>query len=118
MIGVRWGGNAEQCLAMQTTRIGCGISSHIRLGNDLLRNGDYDLLRLGADFESWRTLRMVTQNKMATFYVDGKKVFAHPYKQDLGLIEALELALKGPGSVDWVRLTNSRTGQVVYTEDF
>jgi len=45
-------------------------------------------------------------------------VFHHPYREDPGAIQALAVGFKGFGSVDRVRLANSRTGQVVYEDGF
>ncbi len=117
-ISVRWGGGATDCIALQTTRVGCGAGARIQLGKQDLRNGEHDLSRLSADFEQWRTLRMLTKNRIAWFYIDGQLVFRYPYTQDLSPVQVLGIAFKGSGSVDWVRLANSRTGQVVYQETF
>lgn len=117
-ISAQWGGGEQQLLTMQTSRPGCGAGTFIKFGDTLLRNGEHDLSRLSTDFESWHTLRIVTKNRVAQFFVDGQLAFRYAYSDNLALIQSLHIAFKGSGSVDWVRLANSRTGQVLYQNDF
>lgn len=115
---VRWGGGQDQALSVQTSRIGCGASTRINFGKQAIQNGETDLSGLSSDFETWRTLRIRTQNRVAYFYIDNQLAHQHPYTSNLGVIQALEIGFKGSGSVDWMQLTNSRTGKDVYKEDF
>lgn len=117
-LNVRWGGEPHQYLFVQTSRIGCGASTRIDFAGQAIPNGETDLSGLSTDFEAWRTLRIRTQNRVAYVYIDDKLAYQHPYKTDLKPIQALEIGFKGSGSVDWVRLANSRTGKAVYQEDF
>jgi hypothetical protein len=45
-------------------------------------------------------------------------VYQTPYKGRIDRVAQLWIASKCTGYVDWVRLTNSRTGQVIFFDDF
>ena len=115
---VQWGKEAHQTLSMLATRPGCGANTFVRVGQQIFTNGDYDLSGLSVDFESWHILKIRTYQHTVYTYIDNQLVFQQNYTSDLKIVKAIHLCFKGTGSVDWVRLANSRTGKMIYQADF
>ncbi|MBD2705070.1 hypothetical protein IC229_30875 [Spirosoma sp. BT702] len=63
-------------------------------------------------------VKVVLANGVATTYMDGKLVSRNPYRHSFNHLRQLEVKFKGSGKIDFFRLTNSYTGQPVYTDDF
>jgi hypothetical protein len=73
---------------------------------------------LDINVQKWRLVGIKMKNKTATIYIDGKKIFETPYKGELAEIKGIRITFKGSGSVDWIKLSNSHNGQVVFFDDF
>lgn len=114
----QWGKEAHQTVSMLVTRPGCGANTFVRVGQQVFSNGDYDLSGQSTDLDAWHSLKIRTYQHTVYTYIDNQLVFQQNYTSDLKTVKAIHLCFKGTGSVDWVRLANSRTGKMIYQEDF
>jgi hypothetical protein len=62
-------------------------------------------------------IEIVTKNKEATLYYDGRPAFSLGYNQPAGKIAGLGFISNGLCKVDFVELTSS-DGVVIYADDF
>ncbi len=70
------------------------------------------------NLQEWQVVKIKLQNHVAYIYVNDKEIHRLRYKGDLGKIKVVSYNFKGSGSVDWVKLSDSYTGKVVFEDDF
>jgi hypothetical protein len=96
---------------------GCVSELELLIGEVYKSGKDNDLSRLGADVYEWQTLQIKNQNKKCTIFLNGSPVHTLTYKKDFGEIKGLIYTFTGVGSVDFIRMTNSK-GEVAYEDEF
>lgn len=78
-----------------------------------------DLSSLGVDnLEKFSVFGIKTLNHDLIAYIDGKEVFRKKYKGGMSKIIKIMLESKVTSYIDWVKLSNSKTGKVVFFDDF
>jgi hypothetical protein len=78
-----------------------------------------DLSSLGVEsIDKYGVLGLKTLNHHIHVYIDGKEVFSSKYKGELSEIIHIALESKVTSYMDWVKLSNSKTGKVVFFDDF
>lgn len=92
---------------------------------------DYAIMQIGSNridnvtqlqylFEDWGTLIIQTFNNGVVAYRDDQYLRGLPYAGQplLGRLKELSVSFKGSGYIDWVKLYNSATGELIMSEDF
>jgi hypothetical protein len=96
---------------------GCTSNIHLHV-SDVFRNGkNYDLSPFGTDLSDWRKIRVQSQNKNMTVFVDDKPVYHLTYSKDLGHIAGFHFSFFGCGAVDDILLKDGKH-QIIYNETF
>jgi hypothetical protein len=86
-------------------------------GTDI--SGRKKLLKfMDLNLQEWQVVKIKLQNHWAYIYVNDKEVYRTKYKGEMGKVKVIHYNFKGSGSVDWVKLSNSYTGKVVFFDDF
>lgn len=101
----------------KATLKGCTGESLAQFGEKHLNGKLTDLSALGVDITNWMEIEIVTKNKEATLYYDGRPAFSLGYNQPAGKIAGLGFISNGLCKVDFVELTSS-DGVVIYADDF
>jgi hypothetical protein len=82
------------------------------------RGSTHNLSFMDLNLQEWQVFKVIIKNHVAVFYVNDKEVFKTKCEDNLGLIKGISYNFKGSGSVDWVKLSNSYTGKLVFYDDF
>lgn len=78
-----------------------------------------DLSGIGIDnTEKFSVFGIKTLNKDVFIYIDNKEVFRSKYKGEMSKIIRIMITSKVTSYIDWVKLSNSKTGKVVFFDDF
>ncbi|WP_435355985.1 hypothetical protein [Emticicia sp. SJ17W-69] len=92
--------------------------TYFRIQNNKRKNIDLD--SFGVNQDEWNVFKLVVKGKILEVFVNDKLAFKgafETYEACLGIVDA-RLVFKGAGSIDWVKVSNSYTGKVVYKTDF
>jgi hypothetical protein len=96
---------------------GCASNIHLHV-SDVFKNGkNFDLSAFGTDLSDWRKIRIQSQNKNMTVFVDDKPVYNLIYSKDLGRIAGFHFNFFGCGAVDDIQLKDGKQ-QIIYNETF
>lgn len=107
----------ENVFFIPVTTKGCVSELDLSIG-DVFKDGkDNDLSSLGTDVYEWQTLRIKSENKKATIFLNNSVVHELQYKNDFGDIKGIIYTFTGPGSVDFLRFKDLE-GKVVYEDEF
>jgi hypothetical protein len=87
---------------------GCIANIHLHIGEVLKNGSKNDLSYFGVDLSNWRNIKIQTIRKQVEVYVDDKKIFHLPYKQDLGHVTGFHYKFYGCGAIDMVMLYNAK----------
>jgi len=70
--------------------------------------------------QNWYTLGMETKNENINFYKDGTQIYTVGYNghASVGTLKAITVYFYGSGKVDWVKLYDSQTNELLMQEDF
>ena len=96
----------------------CVEYGFIKIANFNSRGNSQNMNFLDIDLQEWRVIGLKLLNKEAIAFVDGKEIFRTRYDGDFSEIKSIGVNFKGSGSIDWIKLTNSRTGKLAYFNDF
>ncbi len=120
-----WDKNFNFTSAKFTTE-GCTDYAQFRVGNTFFRYSNnpnqenVDLDNFGVNPIEWNVFKIKIMGKIARVYVNDKLAFTGQYEttKPIAKIVDLRFVFKGAGSIDWVKMSNSFTGKVVYETDF
>lgn len=90
----------------------------ITIGDFQMRGSKRNMSFTDINLQVWQIIKIKIKNQMAYFYVNNTEVFKTKCDKGLGEIKGISYNFKGTGSVDWVKLSNSYTGKVVFYDDF
>ncbi len=76
------------------------------------------LTPFGIDISNWTKIKYIIKNKILTVFVNDTKIYEVAYQKKLGPIKMLQIGFKGSGSIDYVKMSNSITGQLKFNETF
>lgn len=96
----------------------CVEYGFIKIANSNFRGNSQNMNFLDIDLQEWRVIGLKLLNKEVIAFVDGKEIFRTRYDGDFSEIKSIGVNFKGSGSVDWIRLVNSKTGKLEYFNDF
>lgn len=114
--------NAEAEFTMK----GCSDYAKLIVGKTIFRKGNLqqgknvDLDNFGINHNEWNTFKLQLRDNQAEVFVNGNSVFRGEYegRENFTNLTDIRFIFKGSGSVDWVKVSNSYTGKVVYQTDF
>lgn len=88
----------------------------MQFGNNIVNN----VTELQYLFEDWGTLVLQTFNNGLVAYRNNEYLKGLPYNDQpkIGRLREIIIGFKGSGYVDWVKLYNSATGELILSEDF
>ncbi|MGA2298970.1 MAG: hypothetical protein ABSG15_15605, partial [FCB group bacterium] len=69
------------------------------------------------DLQNWDIITFKFQNNICHYIVNGKDLIDIKYPKTIDYLTSYNLAFKGSGSLDWVKIYDS-TNNVIYFEDF
>ena len=113
-------GNNNYALINNVTPDSINSDAHnyavIQIGNNRLDN----VTELQHLFEDWGTIVIQTFNYGVVAYRDDQYLKGLPYAGEsrLGKLKEILISFKGSGYIDWVKLYNSATGDLIMSEDF
>lgn len=82
-----------------------------------LNNNLTDLLGLYHDFSKWSVIKIETQNKKVTVYIDSKLVYTTIYSKEIRNIKSIHLYFSYSGEIDYFHIYNKEK-KLVYNEEF
>jgi hypothetical protein len=107
------------------TTIGCtdfamllAGKTYFRIQNNKQKNIDLD--EFGVNQDEWNVFGFRVKGNVLEVFVNHKLAFKGNFvtrEPFAGLVDA-RITFKGTGSIDWVKISNSFTGKVVYQTDF
>ena len=77
-----------------------------------------DLSHLNFDPAVWHIMKIETIDRRTRFYLDDKIILHMDYQNSVGAIDELTLRFKGCGAVKYVKVTDPKTGVVVFSKRF
>lgn len=108
-------------LTIEFMRPGCSERT-TKSGDPLRPAARSDRRTLDASFplilDRFYVLKIVLKNGVMTIYLDGQRFSANAYPSGFGNLREARYKFKGSGKVDFLRLTNSYTGRLIYFDDF
>lgn len=108
------------------TMMGCSDYAKLIVGKTIFRKGNLqlgknvDLDNFSVNHNEWNTFKLQLRGKQVEVFVNGVSVFRGEYegRENFTNLTDIRFTFKGTGSVDWVKVSNSYTGKVVYQTDF
>ena len=108
------------------TMMGCSDYAKLMVGKTIFRKGNLqlgenvDLDNFSVNHNEWNTFKLQLRGNQVEVFVNGNSVFRSEYegREKFANLTDIRFTFKGTGSVDWVKLSNSYTGKVVYQTDF
>lgn len=113
-------------LAVKIVQEGCTDFAQLTVGASVFRRQtphagkNVDLDRFGINHNEWNVLKIKTLGSEFWVFVNDKEAYQGHFKTKDPSTELVDLRFlfKGAGSIDWVKVSNSYTGKVVYQTDF
>ncbi|PTR01514.1 hypothetical protein C8P68_101748 [Mucilaginibacter yixingensis] len=96
---------------------GCTQYADTEFGDTQMTGNFHNLSSLGVDLSKWTVVRIQTQNKTSSVYIDNKYKFKTTYNTPIGNIRGLFCRFKGSGQLDFVRVYNAEH-KLVYSDEF
>ena len=96
----------------------CIEYARITVGKIELKGNKNKLSFMDLNLQEWQIIKIKIKNRVAYFYANDKEIFKIKCEANLGLVKQINYNFKGSGSVDWVKLSNSYTGKIVFSDDF
>jgi hypothetical protein len=96
---------------------GCVSELEILVGEVYKGGKDNDLSLFGTDVYEWQTLHIKSENKNVSILLNSVVAHELSFKEDFGKIKGILYTFTGPGSVDFLRMKNTK-GETVYEDDF
>lgn len=120
-----WDKNFNGVNAKFTTE-GCSDYAQLSVGNTIFRNEKLphsksaDLDGFGVNHAQWNDFKLKLKGNKVAVFVNNKLVFKGTYDCGKPIVNIVDLrfSFKGTGSIDWVKVSNSFTENVVYQTDF
>ncbi|MFN8347786.1 MAG: hypothetical protein U0X91_22465 [Spirosomataceae bacterium] len=108
------------------TMMGCSDYAKLIVGKTIFRKGNLqlgknvDLDNFSVNHNEWNTFKLQLKDNLIEVFVNGNSVFRGEYErpENFTNLTDIRFTFKGTGSVDWVKVSNSYTGKVVYQTDF
>lgn len=108
------------------TMMGCSDYAKLIVGKTIFRKGNLqlgknvDLDNFSVNHNEWNTYKLQLKDNLIEVFVNGNSVFQGEYErpENFTNLTDIRFTFKGTGSVDWVKVSNSYTGKVVYQTDF
>ncbi len=106
--------------------IGCTDYATLVVGKTIFRRTrlhagkNYDLDAFGVNQNEWNIFKIRLLGNQVEIFVNNKLAFKNTYEGHKKFAELVDarITFKGAGSVDWVKLSHSFTGERVYETDF
>lgn len=92
--------------------------TYFRIQNNKRKNIDLD--SFGVNQDEWNVFKLLVKGKVLEVFVNDKLAFKgtfETYEAFSDLVDA-RITFKGAGSIDWVKISHSVTGKMVYQTDF
>lgn len=108
------------------TMVGCTDYVRLVAGETIFRRPtphagkDYDLHEFGVNQDEWSNFKMRISGNIIEVFINERQIFKHDFKlkKQAKEIKDIRFIFNGTGSIDWVKLSNSYTGKVVYETEF
>ncbi|WP_276372591.1 hypothetical protein [Chryseolinea sp. H1M3-3] len=107
----------ENVFFMPLTSKGCVGELDLLMGEIYKSGQDNDLSAFGTEVYQWQTLRIKSENKKVSIFLNGNVIYELQYQKDFGKIKGLIYTFTGPGSVDFLRMKNT-AGELIYEDEF
>lgn len=99
---------------LQSMKPGCSSNAMAQFGENFLDGKTNDLSALATNVDEWHDYEISIKDKMATVYIDNKKVFERKYRESSGMITGLGFISNGLCEVNSVELKGGN-GKVFYS---
>jgi hypothetical protein len=96
---------------------GCTEYAYAQFGDVLLNGNFHNLSSLGIDLTEWTIIRIEVINKTASVYVNNHLKYKTTYNSTIGNIRGFICRFKGSGSMDYIRLYDSKK-KLRYDDEF
>lgn len=96
----------------------CIEYARVTIGKIELKGNINNLSFMDLNLQEWQIIKIKIKDRVAYLYVNDKEIYRIKCEDNLGLIKQINYNFKGSGSVDWVKLSNSHTGKIIYFDDF
>ena len=96
----------------------CIEYGYIHIANTKAEGTKQKMYFMDIDLQKWKVIGIQLINKDAAIFVDGHEIYRIKYQGEFSKIKELQINFKGSGSIDWVKLSNTKTGKIVYFDDF
>jgi hypothetical protein len=106
------------------TTIGCTDFAMLIAGKTYFRTRarqkNIDLDEFGVNQDEWNVFGFLVKGKVLEVFVNHKLAFKGNFITNEPFADLVDtrITFKGTGSIDWVKVSNSFTGKVVYQTDF
>ncbi len=107
----------ENVFYVPLTSRGCVGELDLLVGEIYKSGKDNDLSAFGTEVYDWQNLRIRSENKKVTIFLNGNSIYELQYQKDFGKIKGLIYTFTGAGSVDFLRVKNLND-DIVYADDF
>lgn len=107
----------ENVFFIPVTSKGCVGELELLVGEVFKGGTDNDLSAFGTNPYEWQTLRIKTENKRTTIFLNHHQIHELEFKNDFGKIKGIIYTFTGPGSIDFLRL-HDLAGKTVYQDEF
>lgn len=108
------------------TMIGCTDYAKLVVGKTIFRNenlktGKNEYLdNFGVNHNEWNTFKLKLLGNQVEVFINEKQVYKGKYEDNENFtnLTDIRIVFRGTGSIDWVKMSNSFTGKVIYQTDF
>ncbi|RFS17590.1 hypothetical protein [Emticicia sp. C21] len=108
------------------TRFGCADYAKLTVGKTIFRRitdhpgKNYDLHEFGVNQNEWNNFKIKILGDIIEVFINDKSVFKNTYERNKDFSDLIDtrFTFNGAGSIDWVKISNSYTGKIVYQTDF
>jgi hypothetical protein len=108
------------------TMFGCTDFAKLSVGKTVFRRitahsgKNYDLHDFGVNQDIWNNFKIKVLGNVVEVFINEKSVFKNTFEgnEKFGDLIDTRFVFNGAGSIDWVKVSNSYSGKVVYLTDF
>ncbi|WP_460475193.1 hypothetical protein [Emticicia fontis] len=108
------------------TMVGCADFAKLSIGETVFRRitphpgKNYDLHEFGLNQNEWNNCKIKLLGNVVEVFINDKLVFKNTFEGSKTFTELVDLrfTFNGAGSIDWIKVSNSYNGRIVYQTDF
>lgn len=108
------------------TMVGCTDFARLVVSKTIFRRltvhpgKNYDLHEFGVNQNEWNNFKMKLLGDVVEIFINDKSVFKGKYEEREKFADLIDtrITFNGAGSIDWVKISNSYTGKIVYQTNF